>query len=146
MRAVLLDGITAEAVDLRFGARWSNSAPHVIISAPEADAGRMPSENDVLTMIGELARRDIQPRDGQRQLPDTLMERPDGVSPLSVDDLLNTGDPFLDPVEIVYPSGARVILNTNTIVEGRVFFQARRSSRSCSSVLQLGSSWTRWLR
>ena len=120
----LLEAITAEAVDLRFRARWTNTAPHVIISAPEADAGSMPSENDVLGMIAELVRRDISPRGAQRELPDALMEQPDKVSPLSIDDVLNSGDPLFDPIEIVYPNGARVILNSNTIVGGRVFFQA----------------------
>jgi len=120
----LLDGITAEAVDLRFRARWTNTAPHVIISTPEADADRMPSENDVLARIGGLARRDLAPRGAQRVLPSSLMEQPDGVSPESIDDVLSGGDQFFDPIEIVYPNGVRVILNTNTIVEGRVFFQA----------------------
>jgi zinc protease len=120
----LLEAITAEAVDLRFRARWTNSAPHVIISSPESAAGEMPTENDVLTWIGELARREISPRGAQRELPDALMQRPDQVSPLSIDDVLDSGDRLFDPIEIVYPNGARVYLNTNTIAEGRVFFQA----------------------
>ena len=44
----MLEAITAEAVDLRFQARWVNSAPHVIISTPEADADEMPSSDEVL--------------------------------------------------------------------------------------------------
>ena len=44
----ILDGITADAVDLRFRARWDNSAPHVIVSAPEAVVDEMPSDDEVL--------------------------------------------------------------------------------------------------
>ena len=129
----LLEAITAEAVDLRFRARWGNTAPHVIISTPEAQSGSMPGENDVLAMIGELARRDLLPRDARRQLPEALMERPAGVSPVSIDDVLSGGGGFFDPVEITYPNGVRVFLNSNTIVEGQVFFQA--SSPGGSSLL-----------
>lgn len=120
----ILNAITAEAVDLRFGARWANSHPHVIVSTPESDAERMPTQADVLTMIAELEGRQLEPRLAQRDLPDALMQRPDGVSPISVDDVVSGGDRLFDPVEIVYPNGVRVILNSNVIVEGQVFFQA----------------------
>ena len=121
----ILDAITAEAVDLRFRARWANSAPHVIISTPRASAGEMPAEADVLGIIAGVAERDLSPRDGQRDLPEQLMARPQEISPVSIDDLLGDGgDSFFDPVEIVYPNGVRVILNTNKIVEGQVYFQA----------------------
>ena len=120
----LLDAISADAVDLRFRARWANSAPHVIISTPDADAGRMPTDDDVLGRIAAIAQRELSSRAAGRELPAALMERPVGVSPVSIDDVLSGGDTFFDPVEIVYPNGVRVILNTNTIVEGQVFFQA----------------------
>jgi zinc protease len=121
----ILEAITAEAVDLRFRARWANSAPHVIISAPAADADRMPSRADVLAMIAAVTERDLSPRDGQRELPEQLMARPEGVAPVSVEHLLGDGgNSLFDPVEVVYPNGVRVILNTNAIVEGQVYFQA----------------------
>lgn len=121
----ILEAITAEAVDLRFRARWANSAPHVIISTPDGDAAEMPSAADVLAMIAAVGDRRLSPRDGGRDLPEQLMARPEGVAPVSIDDVLGGGgDPFFDPVEIVYPNGVRVILNTNTIVDGQVYFQA----------------------
>ncbi len=120
----ILDAITTEAVDLRFGARWANSEPQVIVSTPESDVGQMPSEAEVLAMIAELEGRELAPRGAQRDLPEALMQRPDGVSPVSIDEVVSTGDRLFDPVEITYPNGVRVILNTNTIVEGEVFFQA----------------------
>ncbi|MDH5521486.1 MAG: insulinase family protein, partial [Acidimicrobiia bacterium] len=120
----ILAEISAEAVDLRFRARWTNTAPHVIISTPQADADQMPSEADVLAMVAAVADRDISPREGLRDLPDSLMARPDRISPVSIDNVISGGNALFDPVEIVYPNGVRVILNTNTIVEGQVFFQA----------------------
>ncbi len=120
----LLDAIEAEAVDLRFRARWANSAPHVIISAPAAVASQMPTDDEVMTMIDGISDRELSPRDGQRELPDALMQRPASVEPSSIEQVLAGGGVYFDPVELVYPNGVRVILNSNAIVEGQVFFQA----------------------
>jgi len=124
MSVDILDAITPEAVDLRFRARWSNSTPHVIVSTPESDVEQIPTEAEVLAMIAELEGRQLEPRVAQRDLPDTLMQRPDEVTPASIEQVVNAGDQLFDPVEITYPNGVRVILNRNTIVEGEVFFQA----------------------
>jgi zinc protease len=120
----VLDAVGADDVEFRFRARWANTAPHVIISVPEADAERMPDSAEVLDMIGALADRELSARAAQRELPDALMQRPDAVDPVSIDDVIGGNNPFLDPVEFVYPNGVRVILNTNRIVDGRVFFGA----------------------
>lgn len=121
----ILEAITAEAVDLRFRARWANSAPHVIISTPDGNAADMPSASEVLAMIAAVGDRQLSPRDGGRDLPEQLMERPDGVAPVSIDDVLGSGgNSLFAPVELVYPNGVRVILNSNTIVEGQVYFRA----------------------
>ncbi len=121
----LLDAVTAAALDRRFRARWTNSAPHVIISTPEADSTRMPSRDEVLTMIGAATDAELSRRDERGDLPDALMERPAGVEPGSVELLLPFDDPLLDPVELTFPNTVRVILNSNDIVAGRVFMQAR---------------------
>ncbi len=120
----MLEAITAEAVDLRFRARWANSAAHVIISTPDANADQMPTESEVLTMIAGTPERDLNPREGQRDLPAELMARPQQVSVDSVDDRFAGSDPFFDPLDLVFPNGVRVILNSNTIVEGQVYFRA----------------------
>lgn len=121
----ILEVITAEAVDLRFRARWANSVPHVIISTPEQNAADMPSASDVLAMIAAVGDRRLSPRDGGRDLPEQLMERPERVAPVSIDDVLGAGGNVLfAPVEVVYPNGVRVILNSNKIVEGQVNFRA----------------------
>lgn len=119
----MLDAVTADAMSLRFRARWANSAPHVIISTPERVADQMPSEADVLAAIAAASTRRIDARETERELPDELMARPDPQAPLSIEAVLPDGDSLLDPVRIVYPNGVTIILDSNTIVEGQVFYQ-----------------------
>ncbi len=119
-----IEAITPEALDLRFRARWQHTAPHVIISTPEQEAAAMPSEAEVLAMIAATGERELSPRDGGRELPDELMVAPEPVAPVSRDELLDLDDPFFDPIEIVFPNGARVLVTSNDIVEGQVGFQA----------------------
>lgn len=119
-----LAAISSDAVQRRFLARWTNSAPHVIISTPAAQADQMPNEDEVLAAIAALDTRDVAPREGARELPDALMVAPDPVEPSSERSLLSTGDPFFDPVEIVFPNGVRVIATSNTIVDGQITFRA----------------------
>jgi zinc protease len=120
----VIDGITPEALDLRFRARWHNTAPHVIISAPQAEESQMPSESEVMAMIAASPDRELEPREGGRELPDDLMTAPEPVEPVSRANVVENGDPYFDPVEIVFPNGARVIATSNDIVEGQVSFQA----------------------
>jgi len=119
----ILDAVTPEALAVRFAARWANAAPHVIISTPEAVADQIPTEAEVLDVIASTSTRDIAPRAEQRDLPDALMARPEAQAPLSIEQVTPQGDSLFDPVRMVYPNGVTVILNTNTIVEGQVFYQ-----------------------
>jgi zinc protease len=119
----ILEAATPEALALRFQARWANSAPHVIISTPEGVADRMPTESDVLGVIVATYGRTIEPRAQRRELPESLMARPESQAPLAIDSLVDQGNPLFDPIRLEYPNGATVILNSNTIVEGQVYFQ-----------------------
>ncbi len=119
----ILDAITPEAMTLRFQARWANSAPHVIISTPESLADQMPTEAAVLATIAATPERALEARDTQRDLPGELMARPEPQAPLSIESVLPQGDTLFDPVRLVYPNGVTVILNSNTIVEGQVYYQ-----------------------
>lgn len=120
----VLDSITPEVMAMRFRARWSNSAPHVIISTPEGDVDLMPTEDEVLAAIASTSERPVEERGTRRELPDALMDRPEAQAPLVNESVLPQGDSLFDPVRIVYPNGVTVILNSNTIVEGQVFYQA----------------------
>ena len=59
----LIESITPEALDLRFRARWDNTAPHVIISTPAGDEAAMPTETDVLSIVAALGDRADRARD-----------------------------------------------------------------------------------
>jgi zinc protease len=120
-----LAAITPEAVDLRFAARWTNAAPHVIISAPESSAGDMPTEADVFAAIEATADRQLTAREALRDLPDQLMERPPAVEPVD-ENLVAEGRwewPTFDPLEVVFDNGVTAVFTSNTIVEGRVYVQ-----------------------
>jgi zinc protease len=134
----IVEAITPDAVAARYRARWENTAPHVIISTPSAAAGTMPTEADVVAAIAALPERALEPRAAGRELPDELMAPPAPVEPESIGEMLDTDDPFLDPVEIVFPNGARVIATSNDIVEGQVTFQA--SSPGGSSLVDDGDA------
>ncbi len=120
-----LAAITPEAVDLRFKARWTNAAPHVIISTPEANAAEMPSEADVFAAIDATATQELTAREALRDLPDQLMEQPEVVEPVE-ENLVADGRwewPTFDPLEVVFPNGVTAVFTSNTIVEGRVYMQ-----------------------
>ena len=84
----------------------------------------MPSESDVMAMIAAVPDRELEPREGGQELPDELMSQPAPVEPVSNEHMIDDGDDYFDPVEIVFPNGARVIATSNDIVEGQVAFQA----------------------
>ena len=120
----MIEAITPEALAQRLRARWDNSAPHVIISTPQADELAMPTSDEVLAMVAATSERQLSPRPDGRQLPDELMAAPDPIDPASVEQLLDEPGGTFDPVEVVFPNGARVIATSNDIVEGQVGFQA----------------------
>jgi len=120
----MIAAITPEALDLRFRARWDNSAPHVIISTPTSDEPAMPSQAEVLELIAAVGERQIEPREGGRELPDELMTAPEPVAPASDEQLTTAGDDYFDPIELAFPNGARVVVTSNDIVDGQVGFLA----------------------
>ena len=120
----VLDAITPDQLDERFRARWANSAPHVIISAPVDEADAMPDADEVMALITETYGRRLRARDEPRDLPDALMERPEPAVVLDRGPLLNTGVPIFDPVRVAYGNGVEVIFTPNDIVAGQVYFRA----------------------
>ena len=85
----MIDAVTPEALDLRFRARWHNTAPHVIISTPQDQESEMPSESDVLAMVAAIPDRELQPVRRANQLPDELMTAPAPVAPDSQDHMIS---------------------------------------------------------
>jgi zinc protease len=120
----MLAAITPEALDLRFRARWDNSAPHVIISSPAAYEADMPTEADVLAMIDDLASRPIEPRATGAEAPAALMIAPEPVAPTSDGEATGGDAGIYEAFELVFPNGARVVAAPTDIVVGEVGFGA----------------------
>ena len=119
----ILDGITTDALDLRFRTRLANTAPHVIVSTPTAVADQMPSEAEILALVDGAFERELRPRDAGRELPEALMSAPESVEPTTVDGLVDQGTPLFDPVRVEFANGVTVVLNSNDIVNGQVFLE-----------------------
>lgn len=119
----ILDGITTEALDLRYRTRLANTAPHVIVAAPASVADRLPSESTILDTVAATVERELEPRGARRALPDRLMDPPDPVDPADSSDVLPRGDDLFDPLRLEFPNGVTVVLNGNDIVEGQVFLE-----------------------
>ena len=119
-----LDNATPEALAERFAARYTNTAPQVIVSAPESQADQVPDEADVAAAVAATADRELEPRGAAAELPDALMGRPEPIAPTSQRELSDVDWELFQPIEYTYPSGARVVLIPNDIVQGEVFLQA----------------------
>lgn len=120
----VLDGITVDALDLRYRTRLANTAPHVIVSSPESMADRMPGVDEILAEVAATPDRELEPRSANRELPDELMAAPDPVDPVDETDLVDVPTPLFDPVRLDFGNGVTVILNANDIVDGQIEFEA----------------------
>lgn len=119
-----LNEVDVASANARFNARYTNTAPQVIISAPAAQADAVPGEEDVLAAIAATADRQLEPRGAGPSVPDALMERPAGVEPTAERSMSDVPWDLFDPIEYTYPNGARVVLVPNDIAQGEVFLQA----------------------
>ena len=122
--AAELEAVTPEAAWERFKARWTNTAPHVIISTPEASAGDMPSRDEVLAAIEATRTAQLPPREPPRDLPDQLMARPAAIEVPPRRAMTEFFWTQLNPWAYEFPNGATVVLNPNTISQGTVVFEA----------------------
>jgi zinc protease len=119
-----LDAIDPVAVAERFNARYTNTAPQVIVSVPERQADDVPTGPEVLDAIAATADRELDPRRAAADLPDALMERPTPIEPSNERAMSAVEWDIFDPIEYTYPNGARVVLVPNDIAQGEVFLQA----------------------
>lgn len=129
----ILDAVTVEAVELRYRTRLANTAPHVVIAAPQADGDRIPDEAEVLAIVAAVPGRGLDDRAPLRDLPDELMPAPEPVEPIETAEVIERGSDLFDPRRLVFANGVTVVLNSNRIVEGQVYLEA--ASRGGSSLV-----------
>ncbi|MEY2959706.1 MAG: hypothetical protein RLZZ01_2274, partial [Actinomycetota bacterium] len=120
----ILESVTTAALDLRFRTRLANSAPHVVVAAPEQDVDRIPDRSGILSFVRSTSTREVPRRVDVGPVPDRLMVPPSADDEGIISDVVTDGDELFDPRRIEFANGVTVILNTNDIVDGQVFFQA----------------------
>jgi zinc protease len=119
-----LDSITAADVDAHFRARDAATAPHVLVIGPDSVASSIPSRDAILATIAELPEREIEPRADANAAPMELLVAPSPVVELSRDSGAASPEYYIEPVQLTFPNGARVVVNRTPISEGQVVLRA----------------------
>ena len=123
----VLDRATPDTVAGVFADRYRDTGAHVLAVVPDAEFGDTPSLEDLVMIADEAPGRDLEDRAAGEAIGDSIIDRPDAVSPASVESLVD--DPFgavIDPLVITFENGMTVSVNSNRIVDNQVFFEARR--------------------
>ncbi|HWM19001.1 MAG TPA: insulinase family protein [Ilumatobacteraceae bacterium] len=119
----ILDGITPDLVAERFRARWTATAPHVLVVGPADEPLVEPA--DVLATVAALGDRELEPRDEEASVASELMARPEPIVESSAEPMTEAPWAFLEPTRLVFPNGATVIYNVTDITDGDVAFAGR---------------------
>lgn len=123
---VVLDRATPETVAYRFVQRLSESAPHVLVVVPTAEAAEVPDASVFEAQVASMRDRVLSPRVDDTGIEGDLMVSPEPVEEVSAERLSDNGmDDFVDPLVLAFDNGVRVALNNSLIVEGQVAFEAR---------------------
>ena len=124
--SAVLDAASAESIASRLDDRYSRSGIAAFVGVPVTEVALVGSTDELTSLIDGAGNRDLEPRDDEAQIGDSLLRPPPPVAETGRAQL--STDPFtdaLDPVVLTFPNGVRVALNTTTIVERQVLFQAR---------------------
>jgi zinc protease len=122
----VLDNATVESVAESFTDRYGRTGVHVFVALPEAEAADAPDAAALVGLVEQSSDRAIEPRADTATLGDVLMPRPDPIAESETFEL--AAEPIsgvLAPQVLVFENGVRVVLNTTTIVESTVAFEAR---------------------
>jgi zinc protease len=122
----VLDAATVDNVAAAFADRYDRAAVHIFVALPEAEVGDGPEAAELVVLVEQSADRTLEPRVEEAVLDEELMLRPEPVEESDSFDLVT--DSFsdaLDPQVLVFENGVRVVLNSTSIVDGTVFFEAR---------------------
>lgn len=122
----VLDGATLQTVAHGFVQRFEAAGVHIVVAAPESEAGDLPSEDELIAHVAQLATSEIATRGETAAIGDALMIAPDPVAEVSSESLSN-GEiiSFVAPQVLRFENGVTVSFNTTTISEGVVVLEAR---------------------
>ncbi len=122
----VLDRANPETIAYQFVQRLAEAAPHVLVVVPSAEASDVPDAAVFENQATSVRDRELSPRPDDVGIDGELMVAPEPVEEISDEPLSDNGlDDFVDPVVLEFDNGVRVSLNTSTIVEGQVAFEAR---------------------
>ncbi len=122
----VLDSATPESVAEVFVERFAEAGVAAFVAVPSDELDFVGTTEELAAAIDGADDRELEPPATEAAIGDALMVRPDPVEEVSEAPLAT--DPFtdaLDPIVLEFPNGAQVSLNTTTIVEREVFFEAR---------------------
>ncbi len=114
--------VTPEGVGAAFSDLYANSAPYVLVTAPD-ELTDVPSDDDVLARLAALSTLDIAPRDATAAGTTELMAAPDPENETATE-ALDTDGAFIDPTMLTFANGARVVLNPTEIADNDIYFAA----------------------
>jgi zinc protease len=122
----VLDRATPETIGYRFVQRLAEAAPHVLVVVPSPEAADVPDDDTFVDQARSMRDRELEPREDETGIDGDLMVPPEPVEEVAQERLSADGiADFVDPVVLEFDNGVRVSLNTSTIAEGQVAFEAR---------------------
>lgn len=132
----LYDSITPDDVHTAFSARYAAAGPHLLVLLPDTLAETVveaiASEEGLLARMEAMAGVAIEPRqpsiapddEADDDAGDGLMAAPEPVEEVDTSDLTSDFSSFLEPVQLTFANGARVVLNPAEIITDQVSMSA----------------------
>lgn len=132
MAVGLYDSITPDDVHAAFSARYAAAGPHLLVLMPdtlaETEVEAIASEEGLLARMEAMAGVAIEPRQPSIAPGDEaglgLMAAPEPVEEVDTSDLTADFSSFLEPVQLTFANGARVVLNPAEIITDQVSMSA----------------------
>ncbi|MCE9621700.1 MAG: insulinase family protein [Actinomycetia bacterium] len=119
----LLQQIDADAVNNALRARFATSPPVLTVSAKEGSGG-LPEEADLVGQLNALDTRQVTPRAEAEAVGDQLMAAPEPAEITSRDTIDGVPSAYIEPTQIEFANGVRVIINPTQITADYIVMYA----------------------
>jgi zinc protease len=120
----LLDGVTADAVQAEFVARYNAVGAHLFLNYPDSVADA-PTETAVLATVDAIRNDDsIEAREESNPVATQLMTAPEPVDEVSSAQGASEPTLFIDATRLEFANGVTVLINPNDIADDAFVFTA----------------------
>ena len=119
----VLDGVDASRVNRAFKDRYSAASPLLTVAAKSGVAG-LPGASTLERDLAGLATRSVKDRVVIGNVGDTLMSKPSAGVIKSTRRIPGQTDFYIEPTEVDFANGVRVILNPSPVVSDQVAIYA----------------------